>query len=266
LTSSRVPTSELLNRVRERRSQVRAFLVWAAAAEKSWSLRMSNRPDIVRARHAVSLFPEEWWGLVVYSCFDSITGTDVAAPAFQEPLPPEYAEAVLGQLVFPRGSVGGHRIQPAVTGAKRALVAACAGAGVLKSVLLGDGAFEERYARIRSARLPQWGRTTTFDLLLRAGALGIGDFYEPEFAQLDGSTGPKKGFRKIWGVEITSENAAWGEALLRAWTAEWQQVAAELRVDWEGEPYTPADFENTLCIWQERRYESLVSAAPGEPS
>lgn len=33
------------------------------------------------------------------------------------------------------------------------------------------------------------------------------------------------------------------------------------RVDWEGEPYTPADFENTPCIWQERRYDSPVSAA-----
>jgi len=202
-------------------------------------------------------------GLVVYSCFDSITGTDVAAVAFQEPLPPEHAEAVLSQLTFPRGSVGGHRIQPAVTGAKRALVAACGGADVLNCVLLGDGSFEERYARIRNARLPQWGRTTTFDLVLRAGALGIGgSFYEPDFAQLDGSTGPKKGFRKIWGVEITTENAAWGEALLRAWTDEWQQVAAEVGVDWEGEPYTPADFENTLCIWQERRYDSRVSGAP----
>jgi hypothetical protein len=219
---------------------------------------MRNRPDIMRARHAVSLFPEEWWGLVVYSCFDSITGAEVAAAAFEEPVLPEHAEAVLGQLVFPKGSVGGHRIQPAVTGAKRALVAACSGASLLNSVLLGEGSFEERYARIRGARLSQWGRTTTFDLLLRAGALGIGgSFYEPQFAQLDGSTGPKKGFRKIWGVEITTDNAAWGEALLRAWTDEWQRVAAEVGIDWEGEPYTPADFENTLCIWQEHRYDSL---------
>jgi hypothetical protein len=258
VTPPRVPTSELLNRVRERHSQVRAFLVWAADAEKSWSLRMRNRPDIVRARHAVSLFPEEWWGLVVYSCFDSITGAEVAAAAFQEPLPPEHAEATLGQLGFPKGSVGGHRIQPALTGAKRALVAACGGADVLNRVLLGNGSFEERYARIRSARLSQWGRTTTFDLLLRAGTLGIGgSFYEPDFAQLDGSTGPKNGFKKIWGVAITTENAGWGEALLRAWTDEWQRVAAEVGVDWEGEPYTPADFENTLCIWQEHRYDSL---------
>lgn len=109
MTPPRVPTSELLNRVHERHPQVRAFLLWAADAEKSWSLRMRNRPDIVRARHAASLFPDEWWGLVVYSCFDSITGAEVVAAAFQEPLPPEHAEAALGRLVFPKGSVGGHR-------------------------------------------------------------------------------------------------------------------------------------------------------------
>ena len=173
------------------------------------------------------------------------------------------SEETLAGLQFPHRSVGGHRIQPAVAGARRALVAACAGADVLENILLDDRSFEDRYARIRGARLPQWGRTTTFDLLLRAGALGIGGhFYEPRFAQLDGSTGPKKGFKKIWGVEITGENAAWGEAVLRAWTDEWERVAAEVGVQWDGEPYTPADFENTLCIWQERRYDSLTSTSP----
>lgn len=101
----------------------------------------------------------------------------------------------------------------------------------------------------------QWGRTTCFDLFLRAGALGIGGLhYEPEYAYLAGSTGPRSGFRKVWGRDINANNAAWGEAVLRAWTEEWPAVVDRAGADWDGDAYTPADFENALCIWQERRH------------
>jgi hypothetical protein len=90
-------------------------------------------------------------------------------------------------------------------------------------VLHSDEDFETRYWRLRNARCEQWGRTTCFDLLLRGGALGVGGRkYAPQIAYLNGSTGPKSGFKKIWGLEITAENAEWGEALLWAWTEHWE--------------------------------------------
>lgn len=255
MSLSRITSDELFALVEDRRDQVRTFLEWAAEAERSSSLRMRNRPDIRRAAEAAELFPERWWGIVVYSCFDSTKGAATVAPHFQEPLPPEHAETVLGGLDFPRGSVGGHRIQPGVTGAKRALVGACANDEFFQELLHAEGGFDERYQRLYSAHLPQWGRTTCFDLFLRAGALGIGRRrYEPEYAYLAGSTGPKSGFKKLWGREINPDNAAWGEAVLRAWTEEWRSVSARVGADWEGDPYAPADFENALCIWQERRH------------
>jgi hypothetical protein len=51
-------------------------------------------------------------------------------------------------------------------------------------------------------------RRTSFDLLLRAGALGIGgQHYKPEIAYLGGSTGPKRGFARVWGVELGDDAA-----------------------------------------------------------
>ena len=119
----------------------------------------------------------------------------------------------------------------------------------------------DRYWRIRDARLPQWGRTTTFDLLLRAGALAVGGKkYGPTIAHLAGSTGPKSGFKRVWGQEITRENAEWGESLLRAWTDNWFEVAKRVGVDWDvGAPYDPGAFENALCVYQERRHHSSAS-------
>jgi hypothetical protein len=75
----------------------------------------------------------------------------------------------------------------------------------------------------------------------------------PEIAYIAGSTGPSNGFRKMFGVKVTDENVGWAEALLRAWTENWAEVAARVGADWDGDPYTPGDFENALCIWHERR-------------
>lgn len=251
---ARIGREELFVLVDERRQELRNFLDWAARAEEGGrSMRMRNRQDITRAAEAAELFAERWWGVVVYSCFDSTKGAETVAPLFQEPMPPEHAEAVLDQIRLEPGSIGGHRIQPAVKGAKKALIGACANDQLFHDVLHSDESFHERYIRLRKARVPQWGRTTVFDLLLRAGALAVGgEHYEPEYAHIEGSTGPRRGFIKVWGRKITREKATWAEAVLRAWTEEWDAVAHRVGVRWEGKPYTPSDFENSLCIWQEQ--------------
>lgn len=253
---------ELFALVDERRSDVSSFLEWARAVEHraieshrpDWSLRLANRPDIGAAAESAALFPEQWWGVVVFTAFGSGLGAATLAPNFQHPLPAEEARAVLDRISFPRGSIGHHRIQPAVKGAKKALVAACADHELFYELLHSREDFGTRYWRLRNARCEQWGRTTCFDLLLRAGALGVdGSNYAPQIAYLSDSTGPKSGFKKIWGREISKENAEWGEALLWAWTEYWRDVASRVGVAWEDEPYTSGDFENALCIWQERR-------------
>ncbi len=68
---------------------------------------------------------------------------------------------------------------------------------------------------------------------------------------LAGSTGPRKGFFLIWGVEVTRSNADQCEATLRGWTDRWHDIADQVGVTWNGEPYGPGDFENALCIFQE---------------
>jgi hypothetical protein len=258
----RVSRGELLALVDERKAEVSSFLEWARSVEQraiesgrpDWSLRLANRPDIGEAAKAAALFPEQWWGVVVFTAFGSTLGAATVAPEIHRPLPPEEARAVLDSVTFPRGSVGHHRIQPGVKGAKKALTAACADHELFYEVLHSHEDFETRYWCLRNARCEQWGRTTCFDLLLRAGALGVGRRkYAPQIAYLSGSTGPKSGFKKIWGLEITTENADWGEALLWAWTEHWADIADRVGVDWKDEPYTSGDFENALCIWQERR-------------
>jgi hypothetical protein len=257
-----VTREELLALADERRDEVRSFLNWARAVEADaiesdrpgWSLRLANRPDIDAAAEAAARFPEQWWGVVVFTAFGSPLGAATVAPHFKHPLPPEDARAVLDSISFPRGSVGHHRIRPGVKGAKRALTAACADHQLFHNILHTDEDFETRYWRLRDAGCEQWGRTTCLDLLLRAGALGVGGTkYAPQIAYLNGSTGPKSGFKMVWGREITNENAEWGEALLWAWTEHWRDVADRVGATWVGEPYTSGDFENALCIWQEPR-------------
>jgi hypothetical protein len=247
---------DLLDVVGRRRESVRDYLEWAKANDnQQWTFRMSARPDIKRAAEAAELYPDDWWGVVVYSCFDSITGATAVAPHLPEPLPPPEAAAVLETIGFPRGSVGGHRIQPAVKGAKRALVAACADHELFFDFLHCDDDFDTRYLSLRSAKLPQWGRTTSFDLFLRAGEIGIGGRrYKPEYAYLGGSTGPKSGFARVFGESLTTDSrVAWAESLLWHWEEEWDAVAAKVGVQWDKPPLEPCDQENFLCIYQERR-------------
>ncbi len=250
----RVSRDDLLRLVRTRRRSIRSFLEWADRTEADGeSVRWEARRDIEEAREAAGWFEEPWWGVVVFSCFSSLQGAKVVSGSFRRPVDPRRARRLLGEFVFPRGSVGHHRIQPGVKGAKEALVAACERSPDFEGILLRGAEFHERYQKLRELGARQWGRTTCFDLVLRTGALGVGGRrYEPDRAYLDDSTGPKAGFKKVWGIPVTRQNAEWCESLLRAWTENWSLVADEVGAAWTAQPYTPGDFENALCIFQEK--------------
>lgn len=240
-----------------RRRQLAWFLSWAAAREAVDSMRLSNRNDLGRVQAILAAFPEAWWAGVVYTCFDSPIGTLAVAEAFQRPVDPEQAARLLGRIRLPVGAVQHHRTQPGHTGARAALISACAHAHDFQRILRDGRAFHDRYAELRGLRAKQWGRTTCFDLLVRTGQLGIGTgigngrTYEPDRAYLADSTGPRNGFRLLWGIEVTRANADGCEALLRGWTRRWHPIAQQVGVRWDSDPYGPGDLENALCIFQE---------------
>lgn len=240
--------------VSSRGRQIGRFLLWAADREATDSMRLANRGDIARVRRIADAFGEPWWAAVVYSCFDSELGTLAVAQAFHDPLSVGQATRLVAEMELPVGAVGGHRIQPAHKGAKVALVSACARAADFGAILNTRHGFHDRYLALRGLQAPQWGRTTCYDLLVRTGQLGIGSGsrYEPDRAYLADSTGPRKGFKLIWGIEVSRSNANDCETLLRGWSARWQRVADQVGVAWMGQPYDPGDFENALCIFQER--------------
>jgi hypothetical protein len=251
-TVEAVTTDELLSLVDERREQVHAFLAWAEGKESGGSsMYLANRPDIADARTAEALFPNDWWGVVVFTCFGSLSSARAVREVDAEPVDAEVADELLASIQFSRPKVGHHRTQQGLLGAKKALVAACDRSDFLDELLHTPRSFDERYQRLRAARLSRWGRTTCFDLLLRTGALGIGgEWYEPEIAYLAGSTGPKAGFRAVWGRDVTNEAAPWSEGLLQAWHRHWDGVAERVGAVWSEQPYTPGDLENALCIYQ----------------
>jgi hypothetical protein len=248
-----VTNEDWINLVGARRHQIAGFLSWVAEREAVDSMRLSNRGDIRRVQGILDAFADDWWAAVVYSCFDSQTGALAVADAFQRPVSPKEAAGLLSSIELPPGAVQHHRTQPGHTGAKTALISACACAHDFERILREGRAFHDRYEALRGLRAKQWGRTTCFDLLVRTGQLGIGDGnrYEPDRAYLADSTGPRNGFRMIWGIQVTRANADGCEALLRGWTTRWNRIADQVGVTWYGEPYGPGDFENALCIFQE---------------
>lgn len=265
-----VALSELLALAGKRSAPIRRYLEWARENERSASsddgvgssLRMECRSDIRDAAEAAALFSEQWWGVVVFTCFGSNLGAETAAPSFQRPRDPAEAEAELDRIAFPRGSVGHHRIQATLRGAKEALVAACDRQDLFHGVLHSRDDFDERYRTLREARVRQWGRTTCFDLLLRAGALGVGgQKCLPELAYLDGSTGPRKGFAAVFGVDPDHGSSPWAESVLAAWAENWQAVADRVGAEWDGPPLYPRDQENFLCVYQERLARGQVVRA-----
>jgi hypothetical protein len=252
--ASVVPDRERWHLVTERQAGIRTFLKWAAAYERDprTSRRFENRRDLKRVQEVLHLFREPWWGVVVYSCFDSVTGTRAAAVDFRRPRPEGEAMLLASRLQLPEGSVRFHRKQQGHTGARRALVAACQYQELFRSVLLGPGDFEARFSRLMELKADRWGRTTCFDVLARAGLLGIGgESYRPSLAHLAGSTGPSAGFARVWGVEVRRGSAPACEALLRWWTGHWDTVSSQVGVPWPWPPLDSADLENYLCIFHE---------------
>lgn len=249
----KVERSEFIELVDERSQELQAFLEWAERKECSdSSMYLANRSDIRDAREAAMLFQEAWWGVVVFTCFGSLNSTRIVSDFIAKPVAPDAVEKLLGTITFTRPKVGHHRIQPGLIGAKRALSAACCQSEVFHEVLHASECFDNRYQLLRAARLTQWGRTTCFDLLLRAGALGVGNqYYEPEYAYLAGSTGPRAGFRAIWGHDVTSRTAPWCEGILQAWHRNWSEVVNRVGAHWSRLPYSPGDLENALCIYHE---------------
>ena len=238
-----------------RRGPVTDFLRWAEERERTpgRSMRLENREDLTRVRQVLPLFGEPWWAAVVYSCFDSVRGTQAVADAFKQPLPPDQAGATLSRLALPRGAVQYHRTQPGHRGAKIALTSACGHAEEIRSILHELGGFHQRFEQLLALPLRWWARTTCYDLLVRTGMLGIGrQSYQPDRAYLADSTGPSKGFARVWGVKVNRGNAEHCEEILREWNWRWAETCARLGVLWEGEPYSAGDFENALCIYQER--------------
>ena len=243
-------TVDLWHLVDSRRSKLGRFLKWAAEHERpntNDSLRAAAREDVKDALEALRLFPEDWWGLVVFSCFGSPNGTKQVAPSFQRALPVAEANRVLEELQLSSGSLGHHRKRPGFKGAKAALASACQHSEQFKCILHCGLSFHVRFENLRAMPATQWGRTTCFDLLLRAGLLGVGgQHYSPDRAYLLGSTGPKAGFKAIWGKEVTPKSAEWCEQLLGQWTHYWDETAQLVDIRWPGPPYTLADLENAL--------------------
>lgn len=254
----------------DRAGEIRHFLEWAAACEEdapTVSLRLRHRVDVGRCAETMELFREPWWGVVVYSCFDSPRGTRIAAQRFPEPLPPGLAQAAVEELDFPRGSVQHHRTQSGLRGAKRALVSACDKVDELEKAFCSPGMnFDERFNMLARINVSWWGRTTHFDALLRAGALGVGaEFYSPDKAYLRGSQGPAVGFKKVFGLDVDASNADLAEEILATWTERWDDVARQVGAEWDGHPYDSGDFENALCIFQEPPHAGLPDPGAFSP-
>jgi hypothetical protein len=254
MTESPVDALDVL--VGQRRRQVGDFMRWAAKKEEnpSDSLRWSRRSDIDAAKQAASGFPEQWWGLTVFTCFWWHEPIADIVEGFQRPLDPGSARRYLDRVRLPVGSISNHRTQRGHKGALIALIAACKHSSEFKRILTADlGGFDPRFRALWRLPAPDWGRTTSFDLILRAGAIGVGGHhYAPEIAYLAGSTGPGRGFERVWGVSVEKKGGPWCEDLLGAWINKWREVAKTVGVRWTGTPYDAGDLENALCIYQER--------------
>ena len=231
--------------------------------------RAVDAPDECTARppargRSAALFPEGWWGIVVYSCFDSTTGAAAVAASSNDlchRLRPKPCSKRSTSRAARSAATESSPRQGRQAGARggvrrpRARSRPTSWPGRLRYSLLAPAA----------AKLRQWGRTTSFDLLLRAGALGIGgQQYKPDYAYFGGSTGPKSGFARVFGEALdTDERVAWAESLLRHWTRSGRACASASAPIGTARPLRPATRRTFsastrnagrscgICSWQE---------------
>jgi len=243
----------------ERAADICRFLAWAARTEQAGgrrSLRLAHRDDLVALRSVIHLFAQRWWGVCVYSCVDRAEGTRMLARFVPEPVPAELADHLVPpRASWPPGMIGAHRAQAGYRGARTCLLSLCAHYETVREILINDLNFEHAVERLRQLHALQVGRTTAFDLALRAGQLLHDPPVEPTSAHLHGSTGPAAGFRIIWAFNPAGDRqqAERAEAILRLWIANWHDVADLTGIPWPWPPFSPGDFENALCIYQDRR-------------
>src|ERR1700693_4820804 len=135
--------------IRGRSQEVARFLVWANTHEVAGpSLRWSNRADIKDAAKASQWFDEQWWGLVVFSCFGRLEGAEFVAPLFRRPRLD--GASVLAGLKLPSPSIGHHRVRPGHRGAIQALGAACERSDEFERILVRGRDFRTRYLDLRA--------------------------------------------------------------------------------------------------------------------
>ncbi len=243
----------------ERSADVYRFLAWAAHTEQAGdrqSLRLADRDDLLALRSVIHLFPQRWWAVCVYSCVDRAEGTRMLARYVPEPVPAELADRLVPpRTAWPARMIGTHRAQAGYRGARTCLMSLCAHRETVREILTANLTFEHAVEALRQLRAAQVGRTTAFDLALHAGQLLHDPPVEPSSAHLHGSTGPAAGFRAIWGIDRSGDRlqAERAEAILRLWIAQWHDVADLMGAQWPWQPFSPGDFENALCIYQDRR-------------
>lgn len=249
------PQPKLLALVERRHAAVREFLTWAIQREAAGrSLRLAARPDLKEAAKALEAYAEGWWGLVVFTCFDTAEAATAVARFMPRPVRPELTRSILDRIPDRDLPIGPHRAKGRVEGARRALVSACQCGEAFHAILRTNSTFDQRYRLLRNLPTTQWGHLACFDLLVRAGHLGVyGHRYAPEHAYLAESDRPKRGFEALWGVRVGPANAAESEELLKQWTRSWALVSDAVGVEWPGAPYTPADIGNALGSFQQRR-------------
>lgn len=252
----------------DRVEPLRLLLDWAEACEAGepdTSLRFERRSDIERCHKVLDLFVAPWWGVVVYSCFDSLIGTRAAATGFSEPIPVVMADEAIDQIVLPPSSVQHHRMQATLTGAKKSLLSACEKADELEAVLTAaHRSFDDRFDELMRVKVSWWGRTSCFDALGRAGVLGAGGRpTDPaRFTWPDRPAQRRNSEALRFGVPVTKTNADACEAILQRWTDRWSAVLKRVGAGWTGRPTTALHSRTRCASSRSRRTRGCPTPEP----
>ena len=242
--------------IAHRADALHQFLSWAARTEaaggdRNRSLRLAARDDLAAVRSVIDLFPHRWWGICVYSAVDRAQGARMLAEFVPVPVPVDEADKVVPVAAsWPWRTIGGHRGQRGNSGARRCLLSLCTHRDTIREILTDGTGFDMMVEGLLGLNAEGVGRTTAFDLALRAGQLLHDPPIAPTSAHLLGSTGPAAGFRLVWGFDPAREReqADRAEAILRLWTRNWYDVADLVGVGWRCSPFS-AVTSRTVCAY-----------------